>query len=197
MPVACPALDFQVDNIPDTKNYELSALCLFVCCFSTNKKILFASQNRFKNGCWHFGTVMVNLHCAYAWIWNHHGNIPLHFPLRAFPDRFSWERRSILSVKDAISWTDPPMKKGKASWALSSRTLISWLWTLSRRPPPTPPTTPSQASHSAASHSSTVVLEGSYIFPGAVLKAGFPTWARSRWSSVQLSLKGSPIPSAN
>lgn len=51
--------------------------------------------------------------------------------------------------------------------------------------------------HSAASHSSMVLLGGSYIFPGVVLKAGFPTWACSRWSSVQLSLKGSPIPSAN
>lgn len=135
MPVACPALDFQVHNIPDTKNYELSALCLFVCCFSTNKKILFASQNRFKNGCWHFGTVMVNLHCAYAWIWNHHGNIPLHFPLRAFPDRFNWERRSILSVKDAISWTDPPMKKGKSQ--LSTPIQDSCFLTLDTKSPAT------------------------------------------------------------
>lgn len=57
---------------------------------------------------------MVNLHCDYAWILNHHGNIPLHFAMRAFPDRFNRERKSALNVKDAISWTGPPMKTGKS-----------------------------------------------------------------------------------
>lgn len=44
---------------------------------------------------------MANPHCQFAWIWDHLGDTSLSLSLRVFPERFTWEGKT-LNVKSPM-----------------------------------------------------------------------------------------------